>query len=239
VLTNDGSSVDKVALSLGIPEDKIAFLVNGIDKDLPKRADSSLRKRITPGGERIVLFIGRLYPYDQPELLIRAIPRIIEAHPDVLFVFVGDGPDRKALEHLSDELEVSRFVRFTGVVPHEDIASYLCASDIFVSLNNHKEQGNIPNSLIEAMCCAKAVIVIAKETRQNMLVGGETCLLLNEEEVGRLPNLVIQLLGDRNLCNRIGGNAREYILNHWPSWEDRVSTEVDIAESLVYVGQER
>jgi len=230
VLTNDGTSADRIALSHGVHRGKIAFLLNGIDKDLPCKADPSLKRRLAPNGQKIVLAAFRLVSWKRVDLLVRAVPQVVEQNPNVVFVIVGEGPEKESLISLCENLGVSRFVRFEGAVPNEQIPSYMCAADIFTSLN---ETSNLGNPLLEAMCCGKAVIAANTGTTSDVIRHGLNGILLEDNVLDRLPSEILRLLGDDSLRESLGQAARQFILDNWPTWEERVTQEVQLLEDVV------
>lgn len=231
ILTNDGTSADKIALSFGVPKEKISFLVNGINKNLPKKSDSYVLKTVlSPNGEKIVLSISRLVDWKQIDLLIKAIPEVVKNQPNTIFVIVGDGPEKENLINLCDNFGVSDFVRFEGSVANSEIAKYMLSADIFVSPNS---LSSISNPVIEAMCCGKCVIVLNNGTTAELIKHNENGILINLEETEKLPYYILNLLTDDDLRQRIGKNAQEFILKNWPDWDERVKIEVDLAEKLV------
>jgi glycosyltransferase involved in cell wall biosynthesis len=230
VLTNDGTSAERIAIAHGAPPGKIAFLVNGIDKDLPAKADLSLKARLAPRGEKIVLAAFRLVAWKRVDLLVRAIPQVVEENPSVVFVIVGEGPEKESLITLCASLGVSRWVRFEGAVPNEQIPSYMCAADIFTSLN---ETSNLGNPLLEAMCCGKAVIAADTGTTSDVVKHGLSGILLEDSALDRLPMEILRLLGDDSLRDSLGQSARQFILHNWPTWDERVAQEVQLLENVV------
>lgn len=230
ILVNDGTGGDKIARSFGVPADKIAFLVNGIDKDLPSRADLSLRDKLAPHAERIVLSFYRLVPQKQVHLLIEALPQIVKQNSNILFVIAGDGSDRPRLVNLCQELGVSRFVRFEGAIPNSMAPGYMSSADILVSLNSGS---SIANPVLEAMCCGKPVIALNTGTTSDLIKHLENGVLLETHELHTLPQVVLSLLDDEELCRSLGKAARQFMLQNWPSWEERVAQEVGLIEGVV------
>jgi glycosyltransferase involved in cell wall biosynthesis len=230
ILVNDGTSADEIALSHGVPADKIAFLVNGIDKDLPHHGDPALKHRLAPHGQKIVLSAFRLVAWKRVDLLVRAVPKVVQHYRDVVFVIVGDGPQREPLAALSRELGVPDFVRFEGAVPNEKIPSYMCAADIFASLN---ATSNLGNPLLEAMCCGKAVLAVNTGSTSDVMSHMVDGVLLEDEDLDELPAEILRLLGDDELRESLGAAAREFIVHNWPTWEERVAQEVHLLEEVV------
>lgn len=230
VLVNDGTSADRIALSHGVPKEKIAFLVNGIDKQLPQKADLSLKHQLAPAGQKIVLATCRLVAWKRVDLLIKAVSEVTRGDSNVVFVIVGDGPDTQRLVALAKQLGISGFVRFEGAVPGVDIPSYMCAADIFTSLN---ATSNLGNPLLEAMCCGKPVIALNTGTTSDVITHGVNGILLEEAEIDRLPSEILRLIDDDALRQSLGETARQFILENWPSWDERVAEEVRLIEDVV------
>lgn len=107
------------------------------------RARSSLR--IDPD-ETVLLHVGRLHRQKGVDLVIRALPRVLERVPDLRLVLVGEGDLRSSLEELAREEGVAERVRFEG--PVADVAPYLAAADVFVFPSRWEAFGL---ALLEAM----------------------------------------------------------------------------------------
>jgi len=230
VLVNDGTAGDRIARSFGVPDEKIAFLVNGIDKGVQATPDPSLRSGLSPHGESIVLSVYRLVPSKQIHLLLEAVPRIANQRADIRFVIVGDGPERPRLVDLCERLGVSDFVMFEGSVPHHEVPSYLAAADLVISLNS---ASSVANPVLEAMTCGLPVIALNTGTTSDLIANGENGILLEENELDQLPGLILKTLHDHDLRRSLGESARQFMLDHWPTWEERVAEEVRLLEDVV------
>ncbi len=67
------------------------------------------------------LFIGRLVPAKKPELVLRAFAKISNQAPDAKLTLVGDGPLRKSLETLADELSIKDKTTFAGHISDREV----------------------------------------------------------------------------------------------------------------------
>jgi glycosyltransferase involved in cell wall biosynthesis len=230
IITNDGTLGDKAAESHGIPPHKLCFWVNGIHKDCAdSSADREFRKKLAPADEKIVLSLCRLTWPKQVGVLIKAIPEVIDKYRKVKFVIVGDGDERPYLEKLVEDLGISDFVRFEGAVLHERALEYMKACDVFASMNG---ASSICNPVLEAMVCGKPVIALNMGATSELIKHNRNGVLVNADEIGRLPDTIVSLLGDEELAKRIGGYAQRFMLNNWPTWEERANLEVDLIEAL-------
>ena len=231
ILTNDGTSADQIAKSFGVPEEKIFFLRNGINKNWHDNnvMNTALRKQYSPNNEKILLSVSRLTNWKQVDLIIKSLPDLIRLNDQVRLIIVGDGKERKNLQKLCEDLKVVEYVFFTGALQQELIKDYMSIADIFISMNS---LSSLSNPVFEAMICGKPVIALNKGTTTDLIKDIDTGFLIEENELDTLPHLVNDILSNDELMEKIGRNAQKYMLEQWPSWEERVDQEVSLIESL-------
>lgn len=92
-----------------------------------------------PEGNRILLYVGRLAREKNLEELLQYFAT--QSTQALTFLIVGDGPYRGALEQTASELGIRDSVRFTGMVPPEQIGDYYHIGDLFVSASTSETQG--------------------------------------------------------------------------------------------------
>jgi glycosyltransferase involved in cell wall biosynthesis len=105
----------------GMPAERVRPFYNTIDVDGIRAAAARVseeklaqtRATLGLGGSRVLLFSGRLYAEKRVDFLLRAFARLQQREPHVALLIVGDGPERKNLEALRDELKL-RPVCFLG-----------------------------------------------------------------------------------------------------------------------------
>jgi phosphatidyl-myo-inositol dimannoside synthase len=119
-----------------------------IDPALVKVLPNTVDARFRPGpkpirlldryearGQKVLITVSRLASserYKGHDRVIRALPRILAVHPEVVYLIVGDGDDRQRLEALSAEVGVSGKTRFVGSVEQDELLDYLRLADVFV-----------------------------------------------------------------------------------------------------------
>jgi len=237
IVTNDGTQGDKVAKELGVPNKKLRFWRNGVDKQMynPDFDTNEFMKELgLDYKNRIVLAVSRLVSWKRLDRLVKAVPSIILQDRKVVFIVVGDGPERKALETLTQNLEVSQYIRFIGAVPHENVADYMNAADIFVSVN---DLSNVSNGLIEAMVCGKCIVTLDTGDTGELIKESKTGRLVRvgkeDEIVSELSKAILDVLQDDYLRTRLGYNARIYAQEHFQTWEERITMEIKQLEGLI------
>lgn len=88
----------------------------------------------------------------------------------VRLLIVGDGPERLALENLTEELGLSEKVIFTGMIAPEMVPSYYKMADIFVSASTSETQGL---TYIEAMASGTPILCREDDSLNNVLLEGD------------------------------------------------------------------
>ncbi len=135
---------------------------------------------------------------------------VARSWPDAVFVIVGAGPLRPSLEVQAGALGLRDRVLFPGW--RWDITRVLAAMDIFVMPSLY-EGG--PTIVTEAMAMARPVIASRVGMVPEIVVTGETGLVVEPGDADGLARAVLQLLSDNVLRERIGRAARQYAVRHF------------------------
>ncbi len=156
------------------------------------------------GGQTIVC-VGRLSPEKGQTGLLRAFAQLRTIHPDLTLRLVGDGPDRDALERLSQELSVGDAVTFAGRLPEPDTLVEIAKADLLV-LPSFME--GLPIVLMEAMALGVPVIASRVAGIPELVVDGKTGLLFAPSNWDELAQCIARLLGDKALCATLAQNGK-------------------------------
>src|SRR5262249_8965181 len=101
---------------VGIEPARVKVLPNTVDPQYrPGPKPAYLLERHAAGGKMVLMTVSRLSEFDRykgHDRVIRALPRVLQRHPDTIYLIVGDGADRLRLEALAVECGVSKNVHF-------------------------------------------------------------------------------------------------------------------------------
>jgi glycosyltransferase involved in cell wall biosynthesis len=158
------------------------------------------RTRHTAATPRVVA-VGRLKPPKDCLTLVRALAGLSPGSFEALIV--GDGPDRGALEAEIRRLGLAERVQLAG--ERRDVPELLAASDVFV-LSSASE--GLPVSVLEAMAAELPVIASAVGGMSELVVDGETGLLVPPGDADELAAALGRVIADRNLRRRFGAAGR-------------------------------
>jgi phosphatidylinositol alpha-mannosyltransferase len=152
-----------------------------------------------------LLFLGRL---DEPrkglQVLLQALPRILEHVPDARLTIVGGGSPRLVGRELTSALR--SHVEVAGSLDEAAKAAALAAADVLVAPNTHGESFGVV--LLEAMAAGTAVAASDLPAFRSVLDEGRNGTLFRAGDPGDLARGVVNLLGDDVGRRRTADRAR-------------------------------
>lgn len=204
------ASKDRLVAFLGMPPDRLVAVPNAVELQRfatpaePGRAAVRAQWAIPPDAP-VLSVLARLSPQKGLTYLISAMPAILVEHPDAYALVVGEGYLRPDLEAQARALGVEDRVLLVGY--RQNVVDYLRASDLFVLPSLFE---GMPLSILEAMGAGLPVIATAVDGTPEVVLDGETGLLVPPEDPAALAQSVNRLLSDRQLAARMGraGRAR-------------------------------
>jgi glycosyltransferase involved in cell wall biosynthesis len=148
-----------------------------------------------------IMSVGRLKEPKDFVGLVRALGRLERG--SFRAQIVGDGPDRGAVEAELARLGLHGSVELAGTV--EDVAERLAAADVFV-LSSYSE--GMPMSVLEAMAAGLPVVATAVGGLPELVVDGETGLLVPPGRQEELAAALRRVVDDEELRRRLGAAGR-------------------------------
>lgn len=168
-------------------------------------------------GKKVILTVARLVESKNHQAVIRALPKVIERFPDLVYYVVGQGPTEKKLRSLADDLGLKDKVVFTGNVDQKQLSVYYNSCDIFIltsiEIPDSGEVEGFGIVFLEAGVYAKAVIGGRSGGIPDSVLDQETGLLVSPLDIEDISNVIIRLLSDDTLRKKLGDNARKRVEN--------------------------
>ena len=160
VIAVSGYLADEVKWQYEVPEWKLRVVYNGIDCT---RFDDPIDPAVCRASygvapmDPMILFVGRISTQKGPDLLLEAMPSILQYKPNAKAVFVGDGDMRSHLQHRAKELGVDFAVRFPGAMsPDGDVMNLFKSTDVVCVPSRNEPFGIV---VLEAWAASKPVVV--------------------------------------------------------------------------------
>jgi len=234
IMENDGTRGKDVLVRLKVPEEKIRFWIDGVDKDIYIQNFDKKRFLKELGlneDSKTILVASRLERWKRVDRAITAMSEVIKEVSNAILIIVGDGTERKRLEGLAEDLKLNNNVLFIGAVPHKEVKKYFNACDIFLSLNDYS---NLCNPVLEALECGKCIITIDDGSTKEILVNNQNVMLIKKENLSNeLPETIVNLLTNDELRQRSEKNARIFAEKYLLSWENRMELEISEVEKIL------
>lgn len=210
----------------GVPAEKIDLIPHGVP-DLPFMDPNYFKDLFGTQGKPVLLTFGLLSPNKGIENVIRALPRILEEHEDVMYIVSGathphirrsEGEKyREGLQELTDDLGVSSHVIFNNrFVSSEELVEHVGAADIYITPYRQEAQV-VSGTLAIALGAGKAIISTpywhAKE-----LLADQRGVIVPFDDSGSIADATIRLLD--NDAERHAMRKRAYLHSRGTTWQE-------------------
>ena len=207
-------TVNALTRLMGINREKIQLIHNGVNTErfVPGAPDPSLLDRYGLHGKRVILTVGRIVPRKGVDVVIRAMPKVLETVPDARYLIVGEGDYRPILERLVSDLGLGESVIFAGRVTEDELAAHYQLCDLFAMPNREMPDGDTEGFglvFLEANACGKPVIGGRAGGAVEAVLDGENGLLVDGWSVTEVTDALLRLLGDSDLYAQIAARGLE------------------------------
>lgn len=208
----------------GIPN--VQVVGRGVDTDLfnPARRNPALRQSWGIDGKGLAcLYVGRLAPEKNLDLVVRAFEAIAQKQPDARMVWVGDGP---ALEHLRS---AHPHHHFAGPRTGEDLAAHYASADMFLFASLSETWGNV---LGEAMASGLGVVAYRRAAAVSLIRPGVNGLAAPPGDETAFMEGALSLASDEALRARMGAQAAQDMSdNAWGTVIGKLETVLEQART--------
>ncbi len=203
----------------------------GVDLDTfaPGRRAAARAELGLPADAAILLFVGRIQPLKAPDILLRAVAKLVAADAALrerLVVAVVGGPSGSGLaapEHLQQlavSLGIDDLVRFGPPVPQIDLARWYQAADITVVPSYNESFGLVA---VESQACGTPVVAAAVGGLRTAVAHGRSGLLVEGHDPEDYADALHGLLRDPMRRRWLGAGAVAHAASFgWPATAARL-----------------
>jgi glycosyltransferase involved in cell wall biosynthesis len=200
---------DNLHQTFAFPKERIRVVANGVDLsrfDLSRNGvDYKARLGLPP--EALVFgAVGRLVPVKAYPILLKAAKLVFREIPPAHLVIAGDGPLRNELVQMARDYNMMDRVHFLGA--RKDVQEILRALDVYVLCS---ESEGMSNTILEAMASGRPVVATAVGGNPELVVDGETGLLVSPNHPHRLATAIMKLLREPACRRRLGQGSRRRV----------------------------
>jgi glycosyltransferase involved in cell wall biosynthesis len=205
VAVSEHSKADLIRYQ-GLNPGSLEVIYNGLDLQTPNGLNASeLRAQLGLRPDDVIIgTAARLESQKGLELLISAAKLVVAKAPKTRFVIVGGGTEEPKLRQMVRDMSLDDHVIITGF--RIDAVMIMSLMDCFVQ-TSHWE--GMPMALLEAMALAKPVVATAVGGVPEVVVDGQTGLLLHNRDAGQLAEALLTIRGRPEMASGMGAAGRE------------------------------
>jgi glycogen synthase len=198
---------------------EIPIIPNGVDLDLYVTDERSWQPPL-------ILSAGRLVHQKGLDVAIRALSGLKDLQWQ--WHIAGDGPQMDNLKSLVHEHGIGDRVVFRGWQSREELIQCYQRSNLFLFPSRHE---GMPNAVLEAMASGLPVIASRIAGNEELVLNGETGILVESENIEALCSALRTLLTDSSLRQKMGAASRGRVEQHY-SWESTAKQYADLFDKV-------
>ena len=217
-------------VALGCPKEKIHLSTYGPSSDFFQTTPEPLSKQFTA--------IGRFVEKKAPHLTLAAFKIVQEKYPETKLVMIGSGELLPVCKHLATLWEIQNNVQFLGVLSPDNIRKELSHSIAFVQhsvIASNGDTEGTPVAVLEASAASLPIIATKHAGINDVVIHGQTGLLMEEYDVKKMAEYMIELIEQPDLAREMGDNGRKFIKEHF-TLEKNLSELTHIIKSAAMFG---
>ena len=221
-------------IGLGAPQAKVHYSPCGVDCELFSGANPA-------DSPPVFLAVGRFVEKKGAHLTLLAFAEVFRAHPQSRLRMVGDGPLHGACRQLATALGIDAAVTFLGIQPPSVVSAEMQHVRAFVQHSIEACDGDCegtPVAVLEAGASGLPVISTRHAGIPDVVLEGQTGLLVPEGDVAGMAQAMLRLCGDAQLAAKLGKTARQRILAEF-SMEQSIGRLWSIIANSVHTAASR
>jgi PEP-CTERM/exosortase A-associated glycosyltransferase len=206
----------EIIATRGIPASKLTVIPNAVnieDFSIGSEKDLALAAGLGLEGKTVLGFIGSFYAYEGLNVLLQALPAMLESNPDIRVLLVGGGPQEAALKAQAVALGVQGQVVFTGRVPHSEVQRYYDLVDVLVypRLKMRLTDLVTPLKPLEAMAQGRMLVASDVGGHRELIEHGKTGMLFKADDPQALAEQVLAMLAAQPRWPEMRAHGRRFV----------------------------
>ena len=228
LITADSQDQLAAAVKLGASPDKCRLVQWGVDLDaFHPGLVSDVRSRLGIGDGPLVISQRKFQPLYNIDVIVQSFSNLLKILPDAHLILTGEGFDQAEVRGQVNRLRIEANVHFTGYLSYDELALYLNAADIAISIPSWD---GTAMALLEAMACGVPLIVSDLASNREWIEDGKNGYIIQPRDHEQLTVRMIELLKDRASRERFSFQNVEII-------RERADREKHMARMETYYGE--
>ena len=202
----------------------------------PTQANSALRG----SASHLAAYLGVMGPQDGVDLVVELADHVVHrlGRRDISFTLIGSGDCFDDLVSLSERLELTEFLTFTGRIPDAEVSAILSTADVGISPDPKNPLNDLStmNKTMEYMTFA--LPVVAFDLHETRISAGDAAVYATPNDVAELAQLLIDLVDDEPRRRSMGTAGRARIEQEL-AWDHQAPRYVGVYEQLTAASRRR
>ena len=224
--------------ALGVNKPPMEVVHNGADEAqyfiLEQDKIIELRRALDVEGKFVLLTVGNVSARKGQEVVIRALPAILQQAPQAIYWMAGLPTERDSLQKLARELGVERSIYFLDRVSNQRLLELYNACDLFVMTSRQLENGDFEGygiAVIEAALCGKAAVVSDNSGLAEAVLDGQTGVLVPQNDPEATAMAIIYLIETPHELTGLSKNAFSKASKQ--TWSEVSATYLGVFEQII------
>jgi colanic acid/amylovoran biosynthesis glycosyltransferase len=228
LITISNFNVDYLVNLLGKwVQDKVFVIHSGVNLSefIPKK----LRQQ-NNSQKYIILQIGSLHWKKGQSYLLNAIKLLDDEIDDLQVQIIGDGPERKKIEKMINELSLTKTVQLLGPKTQSEVKKFLRNADCYIQTSVSE---GIPVALMEALACELPVISTNITGIPELVIHGKTGILIPPKDEVAIVDAITFIKNNPAIAKKYGKAGRSYIESEY-NLQKNVGKLIDLFQAKIF-----
>lgn len=208
----------------GVVPGRIRVIYNGVH--LPKKEEGLVKR------PRRIVAAGRLVPWKNFDVLIKAMPRVLLKFPDAALTIAGDGPELTRLRALAGAPMLEGKVEFAGRLKRDELCRAIGESAVFVLPSSYE---GFSHQLVEAFACGASVVASRAGGNPELMQDRKNGLLVEPGDASGLADAIIAFFEDRAFADACAAEAGKDLSRFSVEAQIRETTETILGDGKLRV----
>ncbi|QED49188.1 glycosyltransferase family 4 protein [Cytobacillus dafuensis] len=217
-----------------VPENKIIFIPNGADLDIfqPGEKENWVRDQYNLKGKFVITYMGAHGVANYLDSILNTA-KICREYPDIVFLLIGDGMEKKRLMIRAEEEQIENVV-FIPPQPKKVIPDFCNASDVCTAVLKNIEiyKTVYPNKVFDYMSCKKPILLGINGVARELIEKSNCGYFVDVDNPEDFKNKILSIYQDSKLIETLGENGYEYVRETF-NRENLSKTYIEEIEKIV------
>ena len=200
----------------GIPAERVTVIPNAVNIDefpVIRSVDSALKSQLGLDDAFVIGFIGSFYGYEGLDVLLDALPAILQFEPRTRLLLVGGGVGEERLSAQAVRLGIADKIVLTGRVPHREVTRYYSLVDLlaYPRKSIRLTETVTPLKPLEAMAQGRLLVASSVGGHRELIEDGVTGFLFEADRPDALADAVKRVLGAKADWQTVRERGRRFV----------------------------